>query len=63
MRMQRNLIQWEGSASQTMNIVDLAIHGVVCQKSDFHGNSDIQKSQMLDPLEITEKKHFQANIC
>jgi hypothetical protein len=42
--------------------VDLAIHEVVCQKSDFHGNSDIQNSQKLDPLEITAKK-FQAKIC
>jgi hypothetical protein len=30
--------------AQTLYIVDLAIHGVVCQKSDFHGNSDIQNS-------------------
>jgi hypothetical protein len=41
---------------QTVDIVDLAIHGVVCQKSDFHGNSDIQNSQKLDPLKITAKK-------
>jgi hypothetical protein len=47
---------------QTMDLVDLEIHGVVCQKSDFHGNSDIQNSQKLDPLEITVKK-FQAKIC
>jgi hypothetical protein len=39
-----------------MNIVDLAIHVVFCQKPDFHGNSDIQNSQKLDPLEITAKK-------
>jgi hypothetical protein len=32
-----------------MDIVDFAIHGVVCQKSNFHGNSDIQNSQKLDP--------------
>jgi hypothetical protein len=30
-----------GHKPQTMDIVDLAIHGVVFQKSDFHGNSDI----------------------
>jgi hypothetical protein len=36
-----------------MGLVDFAIHGVVCQKSDFHGNSDIQNSQQLDPLKIT----------
>jgi hypothetical protein len=46
---------------QTLDIVDLAIHGVVCQKSDFRGNGDIQNSQKLDPLEITAKK-FQAKI-
>jgi hypothetical protein len=45
-----------------MNIVDLAIHRVACQKSDFHGNSDIQNSQKLDPLEIIAKKN-QAKIC
>jgi hypothetical protein len=39
-----------------MDLVDLAIHRVVCQKSDFHGNSDIQNSRKLDPLEITAKK-------
>jgi hypothetical protein len=39
-----------------LDIVDLAIHGVVCQKSDFHGNSDIQNFQKLSPLEITAKK-------
>ncbi len=44
------------SNSQTMDIVDLAIHGVVCQKYDVQGNSDIQNSQKLDPLEITAKK-------
>jgi hypothetical protein len=36
-----------------LDIVDLAIH--VCQKSDFHGNSDIRNSQKLDSLEITAK--------
>jgi hypothetical protein len=44
-----------------LDIIDLAIHGVVCQKSDFHGNSDIQNSQKPDPLEITAKK-IQAKI-
>jgi hypothetical protein len=33
---------------ETMYIIDLAICGVACQKSDFHGNSDIQNSQKLD---------------
>jgi hypothetical protein len=41
---------------QTMNIVDLAIQQVICQKSDFHGNSDFQNSQKLDPLQIPAKK-------
>ncbi len=39
-----------------LDIVDSAIHGVVCQKSDFHGNSDIQNSKKLDPLENKSKK-------
>jgi hypothetical protein len=39
-----------------MEIVDTAIHPVVCQKSDFHGNSDFQNSQMLDPLQIQAAK-------
>jgi hypothetical protein len=39
-----------------LDIVNLAIHGVACKKSDFHGNSDIQNSQKLDPIEITAKK-------
>jgi hypothetical protein len=47
---------------QTIDIIDLAIHVVVCQKSDFHGKNDIQNSQRLGPLEITAKK-FMAKIC
>jgi hypothetical protein len=42
-------------------IVDMAIHAFVCQKSDFHRNSDFQNFQKLDPLQITAKK-FQAKI-
>jgi hypothetical protein len=42
--------------AQTLDIADLAIDGVVCQKSNFHGNSDMQNSQKLDPLKITAKK-------
>jgi hypothetical protein len=38
-----------------MDIVDVAIHPVVCQKSDFHKNSDCQNSQELDPLQIPAK--------
>ncbi len=38
-----------------MDIVDTAIHQVVSQKFDFHGNSHFKNSQKLDPLEITEK--------
>jgi hypothetical protein len=44
--------------AQTLNIEDSTIHGVVGQKSDFHGNSVIQNSQKL---EITARK-FQAKI-
>jgi hypothetical protein len=39
------------------DIVDMAIPQVVCQKSDFHGNSDFQNYQ----LQITAKK-FQVKI-
>jgi hypothetical protein len=35
-----------------MDIVDMAIHRVVCQKSNLHANSDFQNSQKLDPLQI-----------
>jgi hypothetical protein len=45
-----------------MDIVEIAIRQVVCQKSDFPGNSDFQNSQKLDPLQITAKK-FQTKIC
>jgi hypothetical protein len=38
-----------------MDTVDMAIHPVVCQKSDFHGNSDFQNSQI-------PAKKFQAKI-
>jgi hypothetical protein len=44
-----------------MDIIDLAIHQVVCQKSDFHGNSDFQNSQKLDPLQKSKK--IQVKIC
>jgi hypothetical protein len=37
----------------------MAIHQVVCQKSDFHGNSDFPNSQKLDPLQITAKNSGQ----
>jgi hypothetical protein len=41
-----------------MDIVDMAIHLVVCRKSDFHGNSYFQNSKKLDPLQIMAKKTF-----
>jgi hypothetical protein len=31
-------------------------------KSDFHGKSDIQNSQKLDPLEITAKNNSGQNM-
>jgi hypothetical protein len=37
-----------------MDIVDIAIRQVVCQKSDW--NSDFQNSPKLDPLQIPAKK-------
>jgi hypothetical protein len=39
-----------------MDIADMAIHRLVCQKSDFHGNSDFQNTPKLDPLQIIAKK-------
>jgi hypothetical protein len=45
-----------------MNIADKKIHLVVSQKYDFHGNSDFQNSQKLDPLQIMAKKNSGQNI-
>jgi hypothetical protein len=39
-----------------MDIVDMAIHPVVHQKSGFHENSDFQNFQKLDPLQILAKQ-------
>jgi hypothetical protein len=39
-----------------MDIVDMAFHQVVCQKSDVHGKSDFQNSQKPDPLQMTAKE-------
>jgi hypothetical protein len=47
---------------QTKDILEMAIHRVVCRKFNFHGNSDFQNYQKLDPLQIPAKK-FQAKIC
>jgi hypothetical protein len=44
-----------------MDIVDMAIPRVVCQKSDFNRNSDFQNFQKPDPLQITAKKLSQKN--
>jgi hypothetical protein len=44
-----------------MDIVDMATHRAVCQKSDFHGNSDLQNFQKLDPLQIIAKKFRSKN--
>jgi hypothetical protein len=38
-----------------MDIVYVAIHLVVCQKSDFHGNSDFQNSPKK-AIQIPAKK-------
>ncbi len=51
------------SQPQTVDIVDMAIHKVVCQKSDFLRNSDFQNSQKLDPLQITAKKSSQTMLA
>jgi hypothetical protein len=42
-----------------MDIGDMAIHTIVCQKSDFHENSDFQNSQKIPkdrPFTNTNKK-------
>jgi hypothetical protein len=39
-----------------MDIVDMAMGRVVCQKYDFHGNRYFQNSQKLDPLRICNSK-------
>jgi hypothetical protein len=47
-----------------MDIVDMAIHRVVGEKSDSHGNSDFQNSQRLDPLQIlTVNKNFRPKYA
>jgi hypothetical protein len=46
----------------TIDIVDMAIHRVDCQKSDFHGNSDFRNSQKLDPLHIPAKNSGQNMV-
>jgi hypothetical protein len=45
-----------------MDIVDMAIRQVVCQKSDLHGKSDFQTSQRLDPLHIAAKENSGQNM-
>ncbi len=41
---------------QTMDIADMAIYTLVCQKSDFHGNCDVQNYQKLNSSQILAKK-------
>ncbi len=48
--------------SQTMDIVYIAAHSVVCPKSDFHGNSDFQNSQKLDHLQTPTQKISGQNM-
>ncbi len=43
---------------QTMDVVQMAIHPVVCQKTDIHGNSDFQNSQKQDSLQLPAKKNI-----
>jgi hypothetical protein len=56
-------IKETANISQTMDIADMAIHPVVCQKSDFHGNSDFQSSQKLDPLKMQAKNSGQNMLA
>jgi hypothetical protein len=46
-----------------MDIVDMAINQAVCQKSDFHRNSNLQNYQKLDPLQIPAKKSDQNTLA
>jgi hypothetical protein len=39
-----------GMEPQTMDIVDMANHPVLCQKFDFHRNSVFQNSPKIDSL-------------
>jgi hypothetical protein len=39
----------------TMDIVVMAILPVVCQKSDFHKDSEFQNSQKLDKIKSKEE--------
>jgi hypothetical protein len=45
------------------DIVDITIHPVVCQISDFHRNSDFWNSQKLDPFQIPAKKSGQNMVA
>jgi hypothetical protein len=54
---------------QTLDIVDIAIHPVVCHKSDFaiavhkfHGNSDFLNSRKLDPYKYQQRYFEPKNI-
>jgi hypothetical protein len=46
-----------------MDVEDMAIHPVVCQKSDFHENCDLQRFQKLDPLHIITKNTAQNMLA
>jgi hypothetical protein len=47
---------------QTMDIVDMAIYQVVCQKSDSHRNSAFQNSKTQNPLLMSAKKISGQNM-
>ncbi len=47
----------DGENPQTMDIVEMAIHPVVCQKSDF------QNSQNIDPLQMPAKNFRPKYAC
>jgi hypothetical protein len=46
-----------------MDIVDMAIHLDVCQKSDVYENSDFQNLQKLKHLQITANKNFRPKYA
>jgi hypothetical protein len=46
-----------------MDIVDMTIHPVVCQKYDFYRNNDFQNSQKVDHIQIPAKNSGQNMVA
>jgi pyocin large subunit-like protein len=47
---------------QMMVIVNMTIHPVVCEQSDFYRYSDFRNSKKLDPLQIPAKEISDQNM-